>query len=290
MVAKVQTPRQDASLSAVVGGVTEAMHAAHRAAKAVTQIPLVEEIEVGNVIALRVEASFARGAPRDEAYVSAVLRQLVKSGELRRAGISYTAKVLDTPMINAFSLPGGHLYITTGLLDLIETEAELASAMGHEMAHVDLKHCIERIQYTTAAQKIGGKSIANLVQVGTALWSQTFSRELELEADRQGMLYAYRAGYEPRAGAALFLRMKRLHSGAEEMPSSIPEQTRYIVKSALDEYLISHPPEEARIRAFEIAYREHRVDLNRRSYVGRSNWRDRVSRAEREGGDEWMAK
>jgi hypothetical protein len=82
--------------------------------------------------------------------------------------------------------------------------------------------------------------------------------------------------------------MKRLHSGAEEAPSSIPEQTRYIVRSGLDEYLISHPPEQARIRAFEIAYREHGVDLNRRSYVGRSNWRDRISRAEREDRDGWM--
>ncbi|MCB1053147.1 MAG: M48 family metalloprotease, partial [Acidobacteria bacterium] len=73
----------------------------------------------------------------DQAYLRAVMETLQEGAELRRSGFSYQIFLLDLPYVNAFALPGGYVYVTRGLLAEAESEAELASVIGHEMAHVD---------------------------------------------------------------------------------------------------------------------------------------------------------
>ena len=77
-----------------------------------------------------------------QAYVNEIGQSLAKNTE--RPDVSYTFTVLDSPMVNAFALPGGYVYVTRGLLALANSEAELAGVIGHEIGHVTARHSAER--------------------------------------------------------------------------------------------------------------------------------------------------
>lgn len=106
---------------------------------------------VSDVDEMRIGAELARGAadfgpvddPQD--YVNAVGK--IVAQHVSRHGIHYQFRVINSAAINAFALPGGQIFVTIGMLNFIQSEAELAAILGHEIAHVDLRHCIERFQY-----------------------------------------------------------------------------------------------------------------------------------------------
>ena len=96
---------------------------------------------------MRLGAELAGAMPRpeaniavDDAYVAAVAATLTP--HVRRRGIRYSVHVVDAPWVNAWALPGGHVYVTTAMLSFLQSEAELAAVLGHEIAHVDERHCV----------------------------------------------------------------------------------------------------------------------------------------------------
>lgn len=125
--------------------------------------------------------------------------------------------VLNSPVPNAMATPGGYLYITRGLLSMINSEAELASVLGHEAGHVAARHSDKRNSRATigalgsiaAAVLLGGEA-ANLVNTGAGAWVAGFSRSQENEADTLGMRYAINAGYDPRAAASMLEALDRV--------------------------------------------------------------------------------
>lgn len=125
-----------------------------------------------------------------------------------RTDLVYRFTVLDSPVINAFALPGGYIYITRGLMAYLNSEAELAAVLGHEIGHVTARHGVRQqsaaqaanIGYTLGSLLIpelrnaGSQNIFNML--GGALLSG-YGREHELESDRLGAEYLARAGYDP---------------------------------------------------------------------------------------------
>ncbi|MGH6720354.1 MAG: M48 family metalloprotease [Alphaproteobacteria bacterium] len=150
------------------------------------------------------------------AYVAGVGARLRAVSELEDQPFTFT--VLDSPVVNAFALPGGYVYVTRGLLALAATEAELAGVLAHEIGHVTARHTAQRVTTGLFASlgaavlgaATGNQAVADLAQVGAAAYVQSFSREQELEADTLGVRYLVRAGYDPRAMAS-FLRSLELH-------------------------------------------------------------------------------
>lgn len=141
-------------------------------------------------------------------YVDRVGQRLAKQSH--RPGLHYRFTVLDSPEINAFALPGGYVYITRGIMAYLNSEAELAAVVGHEIGHVTARHGVRQQSAAQAANigltiasifvpevgSMGGQNLANLV--GGALLSG-YGREQELEADRLGAQYLARADYDPQA-------------------------------------------------------------------------------------------
>ena len=141
-------------------------------------------------------------------YVNNVGQKL--AGQSHRPGLNYRFTVLDSPEVNAFALPGGYVYITRGILAYLNSEAELAAVVGHEIGHVTARHGVRQQSAAQATNigltiasifvpevgSMGGQNIANLV--GGALLSG-YGSEHELEADRLGAEYLARAGYDPQA-------------------------------------------------------------------------------------------
>ena len=115
--------------------------------------------------------------------------------------------VLDTEDINAFAAPGGYIFITKGLYRLLDSEAELAGVLGHEIAHVTQKHHLKVLKKSSLIGALGqaaskeardsDRIVQNLIGNGAEILARGLDKEAEFEADRVGMVYAARAGYNP---------------------------------------------------------------------------------------------
>jgi predicted Zn-dependent protease len=139
---------------------------------------------------------------RLQAYVSSLGQQLARKSH--RNALAYTFTVLDDPNVNAFALPGGYIYVTTGLMAYLNSEGELAGVLGHEIGHVTARHGVQQASAGMAAnvlvdlisKKAGGDSKV-LNQLGSAMLSG-YGRKHELQADRLGAEYLAGVGYSPR--------------------------------------------------------------------------------------------
>ena len=140
--------------------------------------------------------------PTLQAYVNQVGQKLVRV--CRRRDIAYYFKILDTDDVNAFALPGGYIYVTRGILAMMNSEAELAGVLGHEIGHVVGRDSANRISQQSLAQiiAIAGMAVPNtreLAMAGNLLFESVmvgYGREKELLADTQGVEYMYKAGYD----------------------------------------------------------------------------------------------
>lgn len=147
--------------------------------------------------------------PALQAYVREVGERLARISH--RTNLIYRFTLLDSNDVNAFATPGGYIYITRGLLAYLNSEAELAAVLGHEIGHVTARHSVRQHSASTAtgllAAVIGAASgvqgagdLANIA--GTAV-VRGYGREHELESDRLGAEYLAKAGYDPRAMLAV---------------------------------------------------------------------------------------
>ena len=144
---------------------------------------------------------------------------------------TYTFRVLDTEVINAFALPGGYIYVTRGLLAYLQNDAQLAMVLGHEVGHVAANHSAK--QYTSSilanvGLAIGGalfedvRPFLGAAQTGLQLLFLSYSRDNESQSDTLGVKYATLAGYEAAEGAEFFVTLQRLQ---EQSGTAIPTWT-----------------------------------------------------------------
>ena len=139
---------------------------------------------------------------RLQAYVNSLGQQLASKSH--RNNLRYTFTVLDDPSVNAFALPGGYVYVTTGLMAYLNSEGELAGVLGHEIGHITAKHGVQQADAGMATsvlvglmtKKAGGNSKV-LNQLGSAMLSG-YGRKHELQADRLGAEYLANVGYNPK--------------------------------------------------------------------------------------------
>ena len=153
--------------------------------------------------------------PSINEYVNGLVERLVRNSD---AHVPFTAKVVDDAEINAFALPGGFLYVQTGLILASDNEAELAAVIAHEIAHVAARHATKNMTRaflwnvgSIPLVFVSGPAGAAIRQVaGLALPMSTlkFSRNSEREADVLGLEYAYTAGYDPVALVQVFERLR----------------------------------------------------------------------------------
>jgi len=206
--------------------------------------------------------------------------------DVDRVGLTIT-RVSDEREIeiNAFALPGGGIVITTGMLNFLESEAELAATLGHEISHVDLRHCIERLQYELAARKIVGRELAMIARIQYQLVNLGFNEQQELEADAGGVILAAKAGYDPRAAITVFERLAKVKRERQvkkprEKPTLMVGELGIALEKALEHYFATHPPTDKRVRQLEsVINRNASAWRGKQFYVGRSNYRDRIPRS-----------
>ena len=187
-----------------------------------------QEIALGAQSHVSAQSEFGfLDAPAVQSYVQSVGKKLTAVSH--RPNLDWHHTAVDSPVINAFAIPGGYVYFTRGILAYINTEAELAGVVGHEIGHVTARHSVTQMTRSQAAQiGLGAASILSPTfgkfgdAAGGALgvWFLKFSRDDERQADQLGVEYAARAGYDPREVSNFFDVLRRLSeaSDRETMP------------------------------------------------------------------------
>ncbi len=170
----------------------------------------------------------------------------------QRKAISYTFTLIDDTEINAASLPGGFIYLNRGLIEFVQHDAELQFVLGHEIGHVDLKHCVRNFTYAAQSGKLGGQPVEAAVSLLYHMYELSFSEDLEFAADA----YAFRrllAVGQTRDDALRFPRrhLKHLQDKGESTAAPKPESVPSAVNQEILNHFRTHPPTEDRVRRLE---------------------------------------
>ncbi len=248
---------------------------------------LQKERALGQQLAAQVEAqTHLVTDPKLNEYVNRVAQNLVRHSD---AKVPFTVKILDNDEVNAFALPGGFLYVNSGLIMATDNEAELSGVLAHEIAHVAARHATKnetRMQLLNLASMplifVGGPAgyaVREVMGLAVPVGYMKFSRDAEREADLLGMEYAYAAGYDPAEMVHFFetlnarkkqklsfiakafmthpMTKDRIKRAQKEIATMLPSRPEYVVTTSEFDGM------KARLMALE---NEHRID-NGRSMV-----------------------
>ncbi len=197
--------------------------------KGVNFYSIEQEMAMGRQLALEVEKqSKLVDDPILSEYINRLGQNLARNSD---AKIPVSFKIIDSDSVNAFTLPGGYVFVNSGLIRLAGTEAELAGAMAHEIGHVAARHSTRqqtRQQIANLATVplifMGGwtgYAIRQGAGLGIPMTFLSFSRAFEGEADMLGLEYMYKAGYDPNASIDIFERIESLEKTKPGMVAKV---------------------------------------------------------------------
>jgi predicted Zn-dependent protease len=159
----------------------------------------------------------------------------------------------DEHFINAFALPGGHVFVGLGLLKLMHSEDALAAVLGHEVEHIDLRHCADRYQAEAHLRHLSLMRLdpTGLLSLPVELFIAGYSKDQELEADRDGTTLAVEAGYSPQGILQLFAEFAKLEGITSATRTNPLDEAAHLSLATLSGYLSSHPPATERSQQIE---------------------------------------
>jgi len=207
-------------------------------------------------------------------YVNDIGQRLARLSH--RAQLKWTFTVLDSPEINAFALPGGYVYITRGIMAYLDSEADLAGVIGHEIGHVTARHGAQRATRAQDAALVGllggllgavldakggggiGQQIGQVSQQAAAGYVAKYGRDQELQADGLGAEYLSRVKYDPRNMIDVIRVLKDQERFAKELAQS---QGRPVPQEG-NSWLASHPSNDDRLQAISRVAAQYQASKN----------------------------
>lgn len=175
--------------------------------------PVEKELQMGDKVA---RAFLKKFPPVEDLFLQDKIDSIGKrlASVSDRTDISYKFKVVDFPGKNAVSLPGGYVFISKELVDFCRSDDEIASVLAHEIGHIAAKHSLKRLQASYAAMALslgavasGNRELEKGVGLGLNSLFSAYSQEDEFLADRLGVMYMKRAGFDPEAMLSVFERL-----------------------------------------------------------------------------------
>lgn len=221
---------------------------------------LAKEVEIGRRAMKQIEEKWPLTSdPAVTSKLEVILRRLEPHMSRR---INWEIRLVKTEALNAFCLPGGFIFFTTGIVDALKTDSELAAVMAHEMIHADRKHSLRMAADTDkvtlgalAVMILSGGSAAPMIlaQVAQVAITSSYTMELEAEADRLGLDALIESGYSPTGMITLFE-----HFMAEEYKQPIVEYGIYM----------NHPDTPKRLAAAVKTLHDRNIPIERKYSLG----------------------
>lgn len=233
-----------------------------------------EEMAMGRKAAEETDKEMAiLNAPLLTAYLNNLGQKVAQAS--RRPQLQYTFKIVNTDTVNAFSLPGGFVYVHRGLLDFVANESELAGVMAHEVGHIVAYHSMDDVARRTlvdqgmyALQKAGllnDQQVVDMIQRfgGPILLfaDRKFSREEESEADLLGMYNAIRAGYDPQGLISSLARLSKFTGNPTLVEALLMNHPLPVERVAALRAEISQNPPPKGLEQDSVAFRMAKVYL-----------------------------
>jgi predicted Zn-dependent protease len=253
-------PRHDAvSANALVDVAADWERDVTRVPMHFTRISDGEEAQIGDQLAIGYASADPPRTPEQRAleqYINQVGSRVAAHAKRKLAWHFHL--LCDPTFINAFALPGGHVFVGTGLLDQIKSEDELAFVLGHEIEHVDRYHAVERVQVEAKLRQVDLEAIGQLASIPISLWQAGYSKDEEFEADREGLRLAVANGYSAQGAVNLLERWVQLHREYVIHAETPPDELSQLAVEGLAGYFRSHPlPSERLAQANAVIAQDH---------------------------------
>lgn len=247
------------SANAILDMAADAQRDLSRLPMHLTRLSDDQEIAIGRELASHYATQTLPLTPEEQGLQKYVSRVGTKVALHAHRHLPYSFTVLpDHNMLNAFSLPGGPVYIGEGMLDLMTNEDELASVLAHEVEHIDHYHCAERVQVEARLRDFNLDIVGALVQIPLDFWEAGYHKDEEFEADREGMYLAVQSGYSPYGSVDLFERFAKLSDEYVIHAKNPDEELSQLAIQSLTGYFRSHPlPSERLAQANRVIAQEH---------------------------------
>jgi predicted Zn-dependent protease len=250
------------SANAILNMTADAQRDLSRIPMHFTRLSDEQEVAIGKELAARYATQTRKLTPEEEGLQNYITRVGGSLTVHAHRHLPYTFTVLpDHNIINAFSLPGGPVYIGEGMLDLMMSEDELASVLGHEIEHIDHHHCVERVQLEAKVKSLNLDALGELLQIPLELWQTGYRKDEEFEADREGTLLAVQSGYSPYGAVDMFERLAKLSDEYVINAQSPDQELSQLAIQSLSGYFRSHPlPSERLAQAKTLIAERHWED------------------------------
>ena len=247
------------SPQALLSAAADAQHEVTRVPAHIDPLSDADEIAIGDRLAAQYSGTFGTKPPTAEQaaanrQIEAYLQRIGERAatHARRKLPWHFHYIANPEFVNAFALPGGHVFVGEGLLKLMRSEDALAGVLGHEVEHIDLRHCAERVQIEAHERHLseGAGLFGSLLGLPVEIFIAGYSKEQELEADRDGTTLAVLAGYSPQGILQLFAEFAKLEARYEGPRSAADPigETLGLSLATLSGYFASHPPAAERIQ------------------------------------------
>ncbi len=208
------------------------LEGATQVASSSKEIDYQTERNIGESLALEGLQRFGNPVKNEalQKYVNLVGTALAVNS--KRATIPYQFAVLDSPVQNAFAVPGGVVFVSRALVSILDDEAELAAVLAHEIGHVSMKHALKSTQRAQLLQGVGtitaasvggdkGKKFASAIgDMQAVLFDKGLDKEMEFEADLAAMETTYRTGYDPSAMIRVLEKLQKLEASSKDKKGS----------------------------------------------------------------------
>ncbi len=236
------------SANAVVAIAADAQRDLSRAPMRLTRLSDDEEIRIGNELAAqytRTTPAFTAEEQGLENYIRRIGAPVTLQAHRR---LPYSFHLLpNRAMMNAFSLPGGFVFVGEGLLDVMTSEDQLAFILGHEVEHIDHYHCAERVQIEARLRNLNLDILGVLVQIPLQVWEAGYNKDEEFEADREGVRLAVLSGFSPYGAVSMFEIFGKLHREYIIHAQSPEQELSELAIQSLAGYFRSHPQTSERL-------------------------------------------